>query len=140
MKHLRSILFVLTALLLATAAYAQSTSVTASVPFDFVVADHAYSAGNYDVRSIGNTGVPILLRNSEEGENGIALSTTCSSNKPASSTKLVFHRMGDQYFLYQIWQEGSTTGREFPISKTETQLARNSDKSETVIVAANLTR
>ena len=140
MKHLRSVLFVFTALLLATAVHAQSTYVTASVPFDFVVADQTYPAGDYAVKSISNTGVPILIRNSDQAENGIALSTSCSSGKPSTTTKLVFHRMGGQYFLYQVWQEGNTTGREFPLSKREIQLARNSSKSEIVIVAANLTR
>jgi hypothetical protein len=140
MKHLRSILFAFTALLLATAAQAQSTNVTASVPFDFVVADHAYPAGDYAVKSISDSGVPILIRNTDESENGIVLSNGCSSGKPASATKLVFKRMGGQYFLYQVWREGSSEGREFPIGKTETQLARNSGKAELVIVAANLTR
>jgi len=140
MKHLRSVLFVFTALLLATAAHAQSTNVTASVPFDFVVANQAYPAGDYAVKSISNTGVPILIRNSDEAEKGIVLSGSCSSVKPSTTTKLVFHRMGGQYFLYQVWQEGNTTGREFPLSKREIQLARNSSKSEIVIVAANLTR
>ena len=139
MKHLRSILFALTALLLATAVEAQSTNVTASVPFDFVVGDHAYPAGDYVVKSISDTGVPILIRNTDQAENGIALSNTCSSSKPATTTKLVFQRMGDQYFLYQVWREGSTEGREFRISKTEMSLARN-EKPELVIVAANLTR
>ena len=140
MKHLRSVLFVFTALLLATAAHAQSTNVTASVPFDFVVANQAYPAGDYAVKSISNTGVPILIRNSDEAEKGIVLSGSCSSVKPSTTTKLVFHRMGGQYFLYQVWQEGNTTGREFPLSKREIQLARNSSKPEIVIVAANLTR
>ena len=139
MKHLRSVLFVFTALLLATAAYGQTTNVTASVPFNFVVADQAYPAGDYAVKSISNTGVPILIRNSDKAE-GLALSVACSSVKPSTTTKLVFHRMGGQYFLYQVWQEGQTTGREFPLSKTEIQLARNSSKPEVVIVAANLTR
>jgi len=140
MKHLRSVLFVFTALLLATAAHAQSTNVTASVPFDFVVANQAYPAGDYAVKSISDTGVPILIRNSDEAEKGIVLSGSCSSVKPSTTTKLVFHRMGGQYFLYQVWQEGNTTGREFPLSKRDIQLARNSSKPEIVIVAANLTR
>ena len=141
MKHLRSILFAFTALLLATTAtHAQSTNVTASVPFDFVVGDHAYPAGDYVVTSISDTGVPILIRNTDQSENGIALSNSCSSGKPATATKLVFQRMGNQYFLYQVWREGSSEGREFRISKTEMRLARNSDKPELVIVAANLTR
>ena len=140
MKHLRSILFAFTALLLATAAHAQSTNVTASVPFNFVVGDHAYPAGDYVVKSISDTGVPILIRNSDEAEKGIVLSGSCSSVKPSTTTKLVFHRMGGQYFLYQVWQEGNTTGREFPLSKRDIQLARNSSRPEIVIVAANLTR
>ena len=139
MKHLRSILFAFTALLLATAAHAQSTNVTASVPFDFVVGDHAYPAGDYVVTSISDTGVPILIRNTDQSENGIVLTNSCSSSKPAPTTKLVFKRMGSQYFLYQVWREGSTEGREFRISKTEMSLARN-EKPELVIVAANLTR
>ena len=138
MKHLRSVLFVFTALLLATAAYGQTTNVTASVPFNFVVADQAYPAGDYAVKSIGENGVPILIRNTDEG--GIVLSLACSSAKPSATTKLVFHRMGGQYFLYQVWQEGNTIGREFRLSKTEKQLARNSSQPEIVIVAANLTR
>ena len=140
MKHLRSVLFVFTALLLATAARAQSTNVTASVPFDFVVADQAYPAGDYAVKSISETGIPILIRNSDQAEKGLVLSVPCSSVKPSTTTKLVFHSMGGQYFLYQVWQEGNTIGREFRLSKTEKQLARNSSKSEIVIVAANLTR
>ena len=140
MKHLRSVLFVFTALLLATAARAQSTNVTASVPFDFVVADQAYPAGDYAVKSISDTGIPILIRNSDQAEKGFVLSVPCSSVKPSTTTKLVFHRMGGQYFLYQVWTEGNTIGREFRLSKTEKQLARNSSKSEIVIVAANLTR
>ena len=140
MKNLRSILFVFAALLLATAVHAQSTNVTASVPFSFVVADREYPAGDYVVRSITDTGVPILIRNTDEADKGIVLSIPCSHSKPSSTTKLVFHRMGNAYFLYQIWEEGHTLGREFPISKTEVQLARNSTKPEVVIVAANLNR
>lgn len=140
MKHLRSILFVFAALLLATAAHAQSTNVTASVPFAFVVADHEYPAGDYVVKSISDTGTPILIRNTDKAETGVALSIACSSSKPSATTKLVFHRMGSEYFLYQIWREGSTAGREFPASKTEIQLAMNSTKPEVVIVAANLNR
>ena len=140
MKHLRSILFAFVVLLLATAAHAQSTNVKASIPFDFVVADHLYPAGDYVLKSISDSGVPIRIGTTEPAESAVALSIPCSSARRASTTKLVFHRMGGQYFLYQVWQEGNTLGREFPTSKTEIQLARNSDKPDVVIVAANLAR
>jgi hypothetical protein len=46
--------------------------------------------------------------------------------------------LGDNYFLYQVWTEGSSLGREFPMSKAEVQLAKNNSKPDLVIVAANI--
>jgi serine/threonine protein kinase len=42
-------------------------------------------------------------------------------------------------FLYQVWTESNTLGREFPMSKAEAQVAKNYSKPELVIVAANIT-
>ena len=58
MKNLRSILLALTVLLLATAAQAQTTNVKASIPFNFVVGNHAYSAGEYTVKSMSKAAPP----------------------------------------------------------------------------------
>jgi hypothetical protein len=137
MKNLRSILFALTVLLLATAAQAQTTNVKASIPFDFVVGDHAYSAGEYTVKSVSQSSAAIRIDNADESEKGITLSNACTSGQPATGTKLVFQRLGDNYFLYQVWTEGSSLGREFPMNKAEVQLANDSEP-ELVIVAANL--
>jgi hypothetical protein len=138
MKNLRSVLLALTVLSLATAAQAQTTNVKASIPFDFVVGNHAYPAGEYTVKSMGESGVAIRIDNADESEKGITLSDVCSSGRPATGTKLVFQRLGNNYFLYQIWTEGSSLGREFPKSKTQVQLAKNDSNPELVIVAANI--
>jgi hypothetical protein len=138
MKNLRSILFVFAVLLMATAAQAQQTNVMAKVPFDFVVGDRAYTAGEYNLKSVLDSGAPIRVNNLEESTSGIVFSNTCIASEPAASTKLVFHRLGDHYFLYQIWQEGSPSGRQFGVSKVEVQLAQNHEKPELVIVAANI--
>jgi hypothetical protein len=138
MKTLRSILFVSAILVMAGAAQAQQTNVRAKVPFDFVVGDRAYPAGEYNLKSMLANGVPIRVNNLEESASGIIMSQTCTTNEPADSTKLVFHRLGDHYFLYQIWQEGSSWGRQFGVSKVETHLAQNHEKPELVIVAANI--
>jgi hypothetical protein len=137
MKNLRSLLFALTVLLMATAAQAQTTNVKANVPFDFVVGDRAYPAGEYRLESMGN-GIAIRIDNREQATTGIALSGACSGSVPANSTKLVFHRVGDNYFLYQIWTEGNLSGREFSKSRAEVQLAQNHEKPGLAIVAANL--
>ncbi len=137
MKNLRSVLFALTVLLLATAAQAQTTNVKATIPFDFVVGDHSYSAGEYSVRSMTQDGVAIRIDNADESEKGITLSNARHKGQPAAGTTLVFQRLGDSYFLYQIWTEGSSSGREFLMSKKEVQLAKNYSP-ELVIVAANI--
>ena len=138
MKNLRSILLALTVLLLATAAQAQTTNVKASIPFDFVVGDHAYSAGEYTVKSISQSSPAIRIDNADESEKGIALANACEKLQPATQTTLVFQRLGNNYFLYQIWTEGNSAGREFRMSKTEVQLAKNYGKPELVMVAANI--
>jgi hypothetical protein len=137
MKTLRSILFASAVLLLAGAAQAQQTDVRAKVPFDFVAGDKAYSAGDYNLKSVLADGVPIRVNNLDEPMSGILMSQTCTASEPAGSTKLVFHRLGERYFLYQIWREGSSSGRQFGVSKVEIQLAKN-EKPEVVIVAANI--
>jgi hypothetical protein len=140
MKNLRSVIFAFAVLLMATAANAQQTNVKANVPFDFVVGDRDYPAGEYSLKSMQGNGIPIRLDNREESTTGIALSNTCTSSAPANSTKLVFHRLGDHYFLYQIWTEGNSSGRQFRMSRAEVQIVQNHEKPELVIVAANITR
>jgi hypothetical protein len=138
MKRLRSILFALTVLLLASAAQAQQTSVRATVPFDFVIGNHVYPAGEYALKSITINDVPIRVENLQEATSRFILSGTCTSDEQSTSTKLVFHRIGDRYFLYQVWEQGNTEGREFPVSPAERQIAQNREKRELVVVAANI--
>ena len=58
----------------------------------------------------------------------------------ADETKLVFHKIGDHYFLTQIWTSARSQGLQVPESKLEKELeASNLGTSgggiETVIVA-----
>ncbi len=138
MKNPRSILLALTVLLLATAAQAQTTNVKASIPFDFVVGDHAYTAGEYTVKSMSQSSAAIRIDNADQSEKGITLANECEKGRPATQTTLVFQRLGNNYFLYQIWTEGSSLGREVPRSKAEAQVAKNYSEPELVIVAANI--
>ncbi len=139
MKNLRSILSALAVLLMATAVHAQQTKVSAIVPFNFVVGDAAYPAGEY---KFGSTASSALLRidDTEREAGSFVLSHICGGGEPSTKTKLVFQRMGGEYFLYQVWIEGNADGRQLPISRTEMRLAKNHEKSELVIVAANITK
>jgi hypothetical protein len=130
--------FALTVLLLAAAAQAQTTNVKASIPSTLSSATTPYSAGEYTIKSMSDNGLVIQIGTSRQPAQGMALSNSCASNAPAATTKLVFHRLGEHYFLYQAWTEGNNWGREFPMSKKEVQLAKNYSKPELVIVAANI--
>ena len=140
MRNIRSILFVFAALVMATATQAQQTKVTAFVPFDFVAGDHAYSAGQYDLKSLSGASKIIQITDNRASDTNSMLSHSCQSLSPADDTKLVFKRMGGTYFLYQIWTAGNQYGREFSRSQTEKMLAQNHESPENVIVAANLTK
>jgi len=140
MKNLRSVLFVLAAILLVPAARAQQTGIKADVPFDFVAGDRAYPAGEYILsEALSNSGV-IRIENVQEVSGAFAPTNPCSKAMPSKDTKLVFHRMGGRYFLYQAWTAGNLTGREFPKSRIEVELAQNHETPGVVIVAAVLTR
>lgn len=139
MKNLKYFLSTLVVLAMATAAHAQ-TAVKATIPFDFVVGNQAYSAGEYTVKSIG-TGTNLLrIDNVQDGSARMLLSNSCEHLVPREKTAMVFHRVGDHYFLTQIWIQGNSEGREFPMSRSELQISQNREKPELVIVAANISR
>lgn len=137
----RTMLLASAALVFGSAAYAQEINVRARVPFAFAVGDKVYPAGEYAVQTAKANTYFLLIKNQDRTTQGLTPSHPCISSKPASpanQAKLVFHRMGNTYFLFRVWVGGSTVGREFPRSHRETEMAMNSSKTDTVIVAANL--
>jgi hypothetical protein len=139
MKNLRYGVLILGVLLMANAAKAQQTNVKAFVPFDFVVGNRAYSAGEYLLKSSRVSDSIIQIDNLKTPETTTVnvLSNACTSPLPSTETKLVFHRRGGEYFLSQVWIAGNDSGREFPRSQTERKLAQNHENAELVTVAAN---
>jgi len=139
MKNLRYFLLAFTALSMTTSAYAQQTNVKASVPFDFVVGNQAYAAGEYSIKTEGVGDRVLRIDNTADASSAMVLSDTCVKLEPSDKTKLVFHRVGDSYFLYQVWRAGNSEGREFPISRSELLLTYNHPGTEeTIIIAANI--
>jgi hypothetical protein len=141
MKKMFGFLLVASSLLLSSAAQAQQSGVKADIPFDFVIANHAYRAGTYDIKKF-SPGSQLLRVSSEDGnaKETIVNAQPCAEVTWAKSTKLVFHHVGNTYFLYQVWVEGRQYGSEFRTPKMPTELAQNGTKSEDVIVAAVLVK
>jgi len=141
MKTLRSVLIAFALLLAVSAAHAQTPGLRAAIPFNFVAGNQVLPAGNYLLTSNWLASPSLItVRDLDEPVSSLTGSNTCFVLDPPKTSKLVFHRIGNEYFLYQIWIAGETTGREFPKSKLEVQMAMNEPRAEEVIVAALLTR
>jgi len=126
-------LFTMVLLMAAGSANAQlgsAPAVRAKVPFDYNVGNTTIKAGNCSIRETETVDV-LAIRCA--GETKLALSRIVSG-KPATATKLVFHKYGDQYFLAQVWLEGERTGWELS-STTENELMSKASPDSVVILA-----
>ena len=118
-------------------AHGQSQTMAVNVPFSFEMGDQHFAPGTYTI-STPSSGV-IELSNRTTA--GLILARGEESRKPSTTSKVVFDRYGDHYFLRQIWFHAEETSYlECPESKTEKQakrseLASNSKKPSNVELA-----
>lgn len=139
MKTLRPIIVALGLLLAVSAAKAQDLVLSANIPFDFVVGNRVLPAGEYRLDTVFQDSGVIALRDQDQPSTTMTGTIPRSLAAPCKTTKLVFHRMGNEYFLYQIWVEGRATGRELPKSRIEVQMAKNQTRADEIIIAAVIT-
>jgi hypothetical protein len=103
--------------------YTQMTGrVEAKIPFEFVVSGKVLPDGAY-VATRGTSGL-LTIRSLAGGNAVLALATYARSNTPRKEATMVFDRVGDRYFLTQIWEPGNDAGVQFPRSKMEKELIK----------------
>jgi hypothetical protein len=122
------------ALVLAVAGHAQSSlPLNADVPFNFVAGNAALPAGQYTV----NQGAGLIDIKLADGKAGTFLFTVAEQQgRIQTASRLVFHRYGTTYLLWQIWTAGNDHGRQVPVSSRERELAaKHTAPDETVVVA-----
>jgi len=130
-------------MLTATSVYAQSsTALVANIPFEFVIGDRAFPAGEYTFTN-RFTNV-IQIQSLDRGES-MFFSTGPAKGKKTRN-ELRFNRYGDKYFLSRLWTEGDDVGRAVRMSSSERELiqarsgmARSSSKPQmvSVVIVAN---
>jgi len=132
-------LVVMSLLFNATGAYAQSYA-KANVPFAFSVGSAQLPAGPYEIKVASAGASSIMIQNHETS--AAALSVARRDYPRHTGAKLVFHRIGDRYFLAEVWRGSDAAGMIVPTSKQEKDLAKElqlakglSDRNEEVIVA-----
>jgi hypothetical protein len=116
MKHIiaASALFTVASIGLATRVSAQEQPFQADVPFAFTVGDLQLPLGSYRIQPFGTRQVRI-----ENMKQEVFVSTLgIPSNKPRDEhKKLIFDKVGDQYFLKEV--VSTSTAMEFPKSESE---------------------
>ena len=122
----------LSAMLLVTSfASAQGQSLTytirANIPFDFSVGEKKLPAGTYSIRRAAqNSADNVLAVTDDAGRpKAMRLSNSAETSHARDKATLVFHHLGDQYFLFQVWPAGATVGRQFPRSRSEREVQRS---------------
>jgi hypothetical protein len=117
-------LVVVSLLLNVNGAYAQSIE-QANVPFAFHVGSSQLPAGRYTIRVEHLNGLA-TIRNSTTSATVLLLGQPESGSK---SGKLVFQRLGNRYFLNQIWGEEGSMGLRFRAPRAEIKLEIASEPS-----------
>jgi hypothetical protein len=125
---------VLSLLLVAGSAFAQQ-KVQSNVPFSFTINKTVLPAGAYTISPIGNGSFLALKGDDNQTFNMMGAHAVQSLN-PADRTKLVFHCYGrDHCFLYEVWVQGETRGRQLPSSAVEKELSARLRSEKVAIVA-----
>lgn len=121
-----SLVSLLSLLLVAGSAIAQTVHVRANIPFNFAVGSKTLPAGTYDVGTIDGRDSKMLLLQARDGNSSMIVGSNAAENfKPADKTKLVFNQYGSRYFLSEIWVDGATRGRQLPKTSREKELAKD---------------
>lgn len=131
-----ALMTLIVAFTVATPVVHAQTILTANVPFDFAVGQKQLPAGAYEVREVGDRATLITNRDGHFDVLGIY---QYAGPSKSDETKLVFDKIGDRYFLRQIWTSARGQGLQVPESKWEKEIQSanlgTSGGAETVIVA-----
>jgi hypothetical protein len=133
-KQILILVGVLSLMLAAGSAFAQSVNLNADIPFGFVMAKQTMPAGHYTIKSVSER---VLSLQGPDGKPvAMIIAHRVESAKPAENSKLVFQRYGDRYFLAQVWTSGNNAGEELPKSPRESEIALDTQPQQVVVLAS----
>lgn len=116
----------------AVSAHAQNRlTVSADIPFEFMVGDTKLPAGSYRVRAMSDGGDVLLISN-DNGKGSVLRLSKEIRDDNHKGVSLVFHRYGDQSFLSVVWtgQTGQAINKSRRQKSIERELASIAGKTE----------
>jgi len=125
-RQVFSLISLLSLLLIAGSAIAQTVHVRADIPFNFAVGNKTLPAGMYIIKTISDRDTTTLVVQAQDGQSSTMTNSNAAENlKPANKSKLVFNRYRDHYILSEIWVAGANRGRRLPKTSREKEWARD---------------
>ena len=124
----------------ATQAARAQEPLAVNIPFAFVAGETTLPAGEYRVQKLDGSSAVLLIRCAEPRSAIMVVTNATRTGKQQEQSKLVFHKYGEHYFLSQVWNAGSSNGRELRKTQREKEIALSAklQAPDQVIVAANI--
>ena len=116
-------------------------TIEADVSFAFIVGKKTFPAGKYTFKRADDTNPEVLRISDNSGRRTIFFKAgTAEANEYPNQTKLVFDKIGDQYFLSEIWTSDTNFGYRLPKTNAEKSLEGGDIKTELHSILAKLFR
>lgn len=103
-------------------------TMTAGIPFDFVVKGQEMPSGTYNFRVYSSGRVQLL--DQETGRAANLFTVDVSGDAPVNEGQIVFRSSGPQYVLSEVWLPGDSDGHAVPLDFD----VRTSDEYERVAI------
>jgi hypothetical protein len=137
MKRIAAIaLLTASALMAAGSAMAQNLSLKVDIPFNFNVSNAVLPAGSYSISSDLLHPTTFFVRDSQ-GRNVAVETGLNDAGSRGKRSVLVFHKVGDQYFLSGIGFGVRSTSIFFPATKAEIRARKQLKKESYTSVATS---
>jgi hypothetical protein len=104
------------------------------IPFAFFAGSARLPAGEYHISHPGDPYFVLIQK--DDGRAQVLVYLQPSATNVSESSKLVFNKYGDQYFLSQVWTEPDQEMHQCFKSPREKELMAQAQKPESVVIAA----
>lgn len=115
-------------------------TIEADIPFSFTVRETTLPAAKYKIERVYTVNPNVMeIRGSDAHATAFVIVENAVIARAPEKAELIFDRVGDQYFLWEIFEGGSNAGVELPKSHAERQMEKEGAMIQVVALPAVLT-
>ncbi|HEY2962674.1 MAG TPA: hypothetical protein VGJ37_09690 [Pyrinomonadaceae bacterium] len=135
-RALATISFLVAMTIVTTGSAQAQSAIRVNIPFNFTVGNKTLPAGRYSVNRFAEyaSDTVVLISSADGHTKLVCLTYAAHSLDPKGKVTLIFHRYGDQNFLYQVWSADGSTGRVFAKSRSEREINRRAREAARDVV------